>query len=389
MGNSKKPDYDLDDEQSVEGRDKELERKLFDEYHKRFVDGYIKTVSRFNEDKRFVRDDTYHNKTSNHHIVYKLILNPEATELKDKTRILNKEKTRGYEFLIEFDVNKPSYGIYYGCRGLIFGKNQTQEILNFQKEWETILKPKVCEILNNTFQSNNFFERCLLTDNANNKTYWPFWIRLSEDEDIIEVAGLATRLIYNVYKLYLENPNSTELKIKPTYNIGKKDKTPIPSTHYTEQAFEDLFQGMKTTKKIINKILRKAENKGFIIKSKLYEKAWVYNEHKFPSDAEFALFLDLIYREFIENNNENEIGKAEIKLFIDPKTIIRKEKDQIKWALFTPYILANDGRQLLNLKKAYEKYKGGEKNKEGKVRYKVHDLNVMYDRIESYINSLK
>lgn len=378
---------DLDKESSIEGRDYELEKKLFEDYHQKFVDGYVKTISRFDEDKRFVRDDTYHNKTSGHHIVYKLILNPEAIELKDRTRILNKEKTRGYEFLIEFDKNKPSYGIYYGCRGLILGDNQTQEILNFQEEWENILKPKVCEILNNTFQLNNYYQRCLLTDNANNKTYWPFWIRLSEDEDILEVAGLATRLIYNVYKLYLETPNSTELKIKLKKNNGKNDTPPIPSTHYTEQAFENLFQDMPKTKKIITKILKKAENKGYIIKSKLYEKAWVYNEHKFHSDAEFALFIDLIYKKFIEGKNEDETGKA-IIVFIETKTVIKKEKDSIKWALFIPYMLANDGRPLLNLKKAYEKYKGGKKDKEGKVKYIEDTLTAMYSRIVSYIKEL-
>jgi transcriptional regulator with XRE-family HTH domain len=353
-------DYELDDVQSIEGRDIVYEKQLFNKYHKDFVDTYKERIIRFEEDNRFRRDDRYHNKISGHHIVYKLIVNPSALEKEDQTRILNKEKTRGYEFLIEFDVNKPSYGIYYGCRGLIFG-NQTQEIQNFQNEWEKTIRKKVVEVLNNTFPRKSFDELCLLTDNANNRTYWPFWIRLSEDEDIIKVAGLAVRLIYNVYKMYLEEPGSFDEKHTNKSSVEQKKRILPPLTQYTVEAFDALFQEkMSKTKKIIEIILERAEAEDvrLILPNKLYEKAWNYNKDFFNSDAEFAFFLLQIYSEIVCKYNNDETKKY----IIQNRGIQNKRSDQdinvnkaIIWPLFIPYLLSYNGRPLSNIRKAYSK----------------------------------
>lgn len=337
---------DQDIEHSVEGRDFEFENNFYEENHKIFVDGYLKEMDRLEKDDRFKHDDTYHNVKSSHHTVYKLITDKQ----KGGTRIINKEGTRGYEFLIEFDKEKPSYGIYYGCRGLILGGVQAEEIMNFKHEWEQILRPKVCEVLNNTFPQKNFNRLCLVTDNANNKTYWPFWIRLSEDEDISETAGLATCLIYNVYKLYLENPNSPILKANDKYS-------PFPSpldTHYTIKAYNELFKDLKETKKRINLIIRESLKNRLIEKNNLYEKAWNYK--RFNSNHEFSFFLYKLYQDYIKPNN--------------------KELDDTKiWSLFTPLFLSKTGKPLPNLRREYRDY-GFKEGREEVILQYIKDLKL-------------
>ena len=370
---------EFDTSNPIKGRDEELEKKIFDDLHGRFVNSYVQTLEPLDKDKRFIKDNRYHDVHSSHHIVYKLRVVPDT----DETILVNKDGSRGYEFLIEFDLEKPSYGIYYGCRALIFGKNQTQEIINLQTEWDKKIKAKVCEVLNNTFQKNNFYKRCLLTDNANNKTYWPFWIRLSEDEDIIEYAGLAIQLIYNVYKVYLEDENSEKL-------IPAKDQAKEPKqssvTNYTKKSFDLLFKDKPKTKKIVNKLIRKAVSMNLLINTGLYEKAWNYNKHKFGSDTEFAYFLERIYSEIIRPNNNNET-----KTYDSAETLDREKKkryiNSTIWALFIPYLLSDDGRPLTNLRKAYDKdyFTDFNPNKpnEKEIKHKKQK------RIDGYIEDLK
>ena len=45
--------------------------------------------------------------------------------------------------------------------------------------------------LKNTFPGKFFTHRFKPTNNANNHTYWPFWITLHEDEDIVEGVALS------------------------------------------------------------------------------------------------------------------------------------------------------------------------------------------------------
>ena len=114
--------------------------------------------------------------------------------------LYSKDGHRMYEFLIEYHTKKPSEGIYYGCRGVtLTGYEHKEEIEQFRAEWE-LIKSEVCTILNNTFPAKDYSHRFRMTDNANDQTYWVFWISLYEDEDIREVALRAIRIIRSVYE---------------------------------------------------------------------------------------------------------------------------------------------------------------------------------------------
>lgn len=81
----------------------------------------------------------------------------------------------------------------------------------FNEEWKDI-RYYVTAVLENTFPGKSFTHRFKPTNNANNHTYWPFWITLHEDEDIVEVGARAVRLIRSIYEGYLENEDVEALR---------------------------------------------------------------------------------------------------------------------------------------------------------------------------------
>lgn len=185
---------DIDIFESIEERDIDLEMKIGNRLYEQYVDRYVKEIHRLKNIKDFVRDDRVHNINTKYHIMYKLKVGDNG-----ETFIKSKDGKRAYEFLIEFDTKDPEYGIYYGCRALVIDGNQEEEINKLQKEWINIRK-ELTEVLNNTFINKDFTHRFRMTNNVNNKTFWPFWIALYDDEDITDVAILALKIIYKVYK---------------------------------------------------------------------------------------------------------------------------------------------------------------------------------------------
>ena len=95
------------------------------------------------------------------------------------------EKTIECAVLIEFDDKRPASGIYYGCK--VPYKN-IKEIEEIDQQWKDIV-----EQIKNDFGIywNNFNKansRILSCDHEDKKHYWPFWIRLNDDEDIYEAV---------------------------------------------------------------------------------------------------------------------------------------------------------------------------------------------------------
>lgn len=152
------------------------------------------------------RDDSFLGNRAEHHIEYKL-----------GEPLISRDGTRAYEFLIEFDVDKPSIGIYYGVKGLVLSGNLNEQINQFINEFygmsmEEImqnsdmsddngsLRVVISRYLNATFPGKDFSQRFRFTDNANNNTFWPFWIAADVDEDIIWETARAVAIIRRIYK---------------------------------------------------------------------------------------------------------------------------------------------------------------------------------------------
>ena len=108
-----------------------------------------------------------------------------------------------YEFLVEYDIYHPSIGIYFGVKLISNpGSDHDENIHTALCQWEE-LRPTLLQHLNNTFVDIDFFQRFLTTDNANDKTFWPFWISLYPSEDINEVAIRALGIISRIYREFL------------------------------------------------------------------------------------------------------------------------------------------------------------------------------------------
>lgn len=139
-----------------------------------------------------------------------------------------------YHFLIEYNINNPSVGIYYGCKCLWdLGSDLDPEYVINKADYDwAFIKDEACRILNTVFIDIDFTHRFKVTDNANDNTYWPFWITLNRDEDIKEVGLQALKIIKWTYERYMNNPDS----FKPR----KKESNKQIRTRFTEEAYEQL-----------------------------------------------------------------------------------------------------------------------------------------------------
>lgn len=176
---------------------------------------------------------------------------------------------RKYEFLIEFDKKDYSYGIYYGCKCILDeSKDILEQIMICEEEWEK-LKDYVNMYLTLTFDID-FAERENVSNNANDNTYWPFWYRLGDDEDITVVAPLAIKIISNVYRYVLVEKQELE---KPSKKTGAERKIEIKS-RYDKKSYDDVIEKSPD----IDILLNKLTDEKFLIKHPILERCWIINK---------------------------------------------------------------------------------------------------------------
>ncbi len=313
----------FDETHSVKNRDLKLEETLLHDLYGQYIDRYINEMSRLDSQKDFIHDNTYHGIESGHHIAYKYIVEKNPIS----TRLNSPDGCRAYEFLIEFDKEDSSYGIYYGCRGLILGGDQKEQIDIMLNEWKNELEEPTLTVLNNTFPDMDFTNRFQPTNNANNKTFWPFWIALGIEEDIIEVAARATALIA---KAYICNLRGDKL-ITP--NINRKRERSKTRTYFTEDAYKSIEAklGKFGSNKIkeYHQFIRTGEKNGVFKRVKQYERCYQFTRLALTEIASF-------------------VYAASQKM-----NLIQKGSDSIPWALFDTLFLAKDGSSLKNIKTAH------------------------------------
>ena len=243
--------------------------------------------------------------------------------------LVNQDQIRSYEFLIEYNITKPSEGIYYGCRGITKeGADHEHTIKLFREDWANI-KGLLCQVLNNIFPDKDFSSRFKMTDNANTNTYWLFWISLYEDEDINNVGVVATKKIKDVFEYYLEGKAGKPLE-------EPESKTILPKMAFTKSCYQRLLEQFKN-KMLFEHLLRCFEDEGWIEKSPLYEKAWIFKglgEHN--ENVDFIAIL-----QWMKSN----------EMFIDIK------KDKMPWTPFASVFLAHDGKNFGTLRQGNQQIK--------------------------------
>jgi len=214
--------------------------------------------------------------------------------------LYNPDGYRFYEFLIEYNVKKPAEGIYYGCRGMTKeGFDHDHAVKLFQQEWKEI-KERLCQVLNNIFPEKDFSERFKDTDNANTNTYWLFWISLYEDEDIKEVGLVATKIIRDIFKYYLNDRDWFK-----DHQLPKSEpKKIVPKTAFYNKNFEALLEEVKN-KEMFKNLLLRFEEEGWIEVSPFYEKAWIFKgtgEHR--QNVDFIQIIKILQEKgfFLKKN---------------------------------------------------------------------------------------
>lgn len=275
------------------------------------VKGFCNNIKRLDEVPDFVRHDYVRDKLADHHIMYKL-------KCGDKFWIEG-DDGRKYEFLVEFDKKDFAYGIYFGCKCILDeNADVAPQVEACKNEWDSI-RPYMMNALNHTFVDLDFSKRDIPTNNVSDSTYWPFWFRLGEDEDVKEVAAVAIRIIRNTYKWFFDSG-------KPAYNKKAKrgrKKVTVVNTRYTHKAYENVLKEMDDkmywgyAKVYFENFLELLTEKGIIEPFRIYEKCWVVNGWE--------------NREFV-------------KLIQKFCGLIRKERGGVKvsWNLFSPIILTAD-----------------------------------------------
>ena len=244
-------------------KEERLSDKLYHDYYYAFID----ELSKMDSVTGFVRDDRFFGHDDDLHIQYKYRFK------NGKTFLMSKDGYRAYEFLIEFDKKDTSYGIYYGCRAYICEGHQELENQILVEEWNN-LRGETCKILNNTFPNKDFSKRFRPTNNAENRTFWPFWITLGPEEDIVVVAARATAIIASVYERYFAmNPKYYH----PVPLHGKRSMA--EETAFSKDRYQEILLTIRKTygrekEAAYKRFIRALWEQEYITPSKIYEKAW-------------------------------------------------------------------------------------------------------------------
>lgn len=323
---------DLDRAESVVDRDFDLEQRKLVELYGEYKAKYVRRIKSLDKLKGvFVEDNSFNGVKAGHHIMYKFICGEDGS-----TELRSRDGNRAYEFLVEFDLEDVEYGIYYGCRGLIKGGDQEEQIAILQSEWDDILCAEVCSVLNNTFVDKDFSGRFQKTNNANNRTYWPFWIALYEDEDVVEVAARAVGLIYRVYKRFLEGIIPEKRIIAP--------KELLVRTKYTEKAFEDAIRSLNQ------------ECKRFCLdgaKAKAVFKRFIRNSEKEGRLGKQGIVVDLRYEKCWRFNRMSNVQVGFLLAELTERMGVRKGKEPIPWRYFSGNFISAKDEPLENIRQSH------------------------------------
>lgn len=220
-------------------------------------------------------DNTYSGIKAENHRMYKLA-------------DLQRDENITYEFLIEMKKSDPCLGIYYGCKGIVKNGDIGKQIEEMDADWKAI-KEKVVRRLNYTFADKVFDHRFKPTDNANDNTYWPFWITLYEDENILDVATRALIIIRDEYKQHIEGAEKYEKDETCNYTICHKENKHAKETksqlRYDKGCYERLLHPWggedacynEIWARLLKRFIKRATKLEYITRDQDYEAAWRVN----------------------------------------------------------------------------------------------------------------
>lgn len=263
------------------------------EFIHEFTQFYLFKMKQLVAAEGFVREDI---KGDFNHIIYRY--RPEGPN-----KPFRSIDGRNYDFVIEYHRCKPSEGIYYGIKGEVTSGDLEEQCGKFRKEWPNIFmmdksklqdiydkshgeeifwgynfQLELTEILNNTFPWKDFQKCYKPTDNIWEQRYWLFWVTLNDDENIVNVAARAVKLMAKTFKRCIVDHDKYQ---KPD---AKKNDSKTPKfqvTSFTNEAFDELTMkihiGIKGNPQN-NYLIEKLKTGGLIEKDERYECCYIVKE---------------------------------------------------------------------------------------------------------------
>lgn len=259
--------------------------------------------------------------------------NPQPTFLMKKLKTLRSiDGNRDYEFLIEFDTYNPSQGIYFGCKSLtLSSRRHSSNIRKAMEDWEAI-RPHAVRRLNNTFPGVDFSLRFKDTDNANDNTFWPFWISVHDDEDLKGFIWKALTIIADCYSDFIEGRLDSENSL-PELLKTPSGKTSIECA-FTAESYDNLksqfkrncLQRLDSSRRsdvevawsIFEELISKLAEENVFSKLTDYECAWSVQGRY--SVIEFNCIMRIFFQRlsvFLETDNIKVPWQALSRVFMD------------------------------------------------------------------------
>lgn len=306
-----------------------------------------------NEDTNEVEKDENGNPVlMSTHIMYKITKDGEVLKIRPK------DKKYYYEFLIEFDTKDFGYGIYYGCKAVIDNDvdRKTEEFKNIineidkateqYKQSETVHgkntddKYTIELALNRSFNMDASNKWAFIpTNNYNDNIYWPFWIKLHEEDDI-EFAVHAIKIIANFYSVKL-TVTGERLFDDYSFVVDEKllDETNVDAkTVFPNYTFNKYIQIIKKLKKELGskKMYENYKKNEVALKKEYYKKSFkIYIDFLHKLELEGKYIERDKYLEFGWKINEiYKFSQAYAHLFNEMGFLVinEKEKIQIPWS---------------------------------------------------------
>lgn len=344
---------------------------------------------------------------------------PAANEIEYKLGypLISLDGTRAYEFVIEFSINDPNVGIYYGVKGLTLKGDHYDQIDSFVKDFwgmgmDDLIKhginkndecpqkakrnkcPKnkvetvrdlIAKYLNATFPGKDFSQRFMFTDNAWDHTFWPFWIASEPEEDIVWETARAVSIIRRIYKERADSrrslyeltdsdcPISEECKkmLMGIGEVGCAEKKLVEQQPEYPAVRKEYEQTIRFTNQAYRSIIEKLENEynrrffeqllADLTNPKLHDCAILRQSALLEKGFEIAdsnnRFLCVIMRrlfEELEFENENDSEKYKnISDFIKDLSLIFLSVDG---QVLTPKNMNNRAGEIMLLDKNKRKY---------------------------------
>lgn len=333
-------------------------RQITQEFVDQCVNTYRERIHTLRDEPDFVCDNHVRKRVCEPHIMYKLRNSDGLLALKGRNG-------RYYDFLVEFDPDDFAYGIYFGCRCALNEDDKiARQVEACDKEWRRI-EPYVTENLNNAFPDLDFSKRYIPTDNVSDRTYWPFWIRLGEEEDVVEVAATATRIIRNTYAWFFDDARYDTILENgiPEVHRQGREKSHELKVYYTENTYQNILKLLRDSDtyiadadKYFERFLAILEQRDKVERdASIFERCWVTK----CRTNEFAVIFSCFCRR-----------------------ITLTENSSVNWKLITPFVMSKTGRSIDGIKSLNIKLENiARNNKADKLSGVFNEAEEMMDEI--------